>query len=67
MIKKSRDSSVGIATGYGMDGRGLGVRLPAAARDFSLHHSVHAGTETRPDSYIMGTGSYFRRSKAAGA
>jgi hypothetical protein len=25
--KKSRDSAVGIATGYGLDGRGVGVRV----------------------------------------
>jgi hypothetical protein len=27
--------SVGIATGYGMDGRGVGVRVPVGARSFS--------------------------------
>jgi hypothetical protein len=28
MLKKSRDSAVGIATGYGLDDRGVGVRVP---------------------------------------
>jgi hypothetical protein len=31
----SRDSVVGIATGYGLDGRGVGVRVPVEARFFS--------------------------------
>jgi hypothetical protein len=31
----SRDSSVGIATGYGLDNRGVGVRVPEGARNFS--------------------------------
>jgi hypothetical protein len=31
----SRDSSVGIATGYGLDGRRVGVRVPVGARIFS--------------------------------
>jgi hypothetical protein len=32
---KSRDSSVGIATSYGLDDRGVGVRVPVASRIFS--------------------------------
>jgi hypothetical protein len=35
LIHKSRDSSVGIATGYGLDDRGVGVRVPVGARFFS--------------------------------
>jgi hypothetical protein len=31
MQKESRDSSVGIATAYGLDGRGVGVRIPVGA------------------------------------
>jgi hypothetical protein len=31
----SRDSSVGIATSYGLDDRGVGVRVPVGARIFS--------------------------------
>jgi hypothetical protein len=30
----SRDSAVGVATGYGLDGRGVGVRVPVYARLF---------------------------------
>jgi hypothetical protein len=30
-----RDSVVGIATGYGLDGRGVGVRVPVGLRIFT--------------------------------
>jgi hypothetical protein len=42
---KSRDSSVGIAQGYGLDGRDSRVRFPAGAGKFSLHHRVKTGSE----------------------
>jgi hypothetical protein len=45
------DSSVGIATGYALDGRGTGVRFPAGVRDFSLLQSCGA----HPASYPMST------------
>jgi hypothetical protein len=35
----SRDSAVGIATGYGLDSRRLGVRVPAGPRFFFLPRS----------------------------
>jgi hypothetical protein len=35
MKKRSRDSVVGIATGYGLDDRGVGVRVPVGSRFFS--------------------------------
>jgi hypothetical protein len=31
---RSRDSVVGIATGYGLDYKGVGVRVPAGSRIF---------------------------------
>jgi hypothetical protein len=31
----SRDSAVGIAIGYGMDDRGVGVRVPVRSRIFT--------------------------------
>jgi hypothetical protein len=40
ILVKSRDSSVGIALGYGLDDRGSGVRFPAGAWNFPLHHRV---------------------------
>jgi hypothetical protein len=42
----SRDSSVGIATDYGMDGR---IRFPVRAGDFSLLHSVQTGPGVKED------------------
>jgi hypothetical protein len=51
----SRDSSVGIALGYGLDDRGSKVRFPAGAGNFSLHHHVQNGSGAHPDSYSMGT------------
>jgi hypothetical protein len=32
---RSRDSAVGIATGYGLNDRGVGVRVPVGSRIFS--------------------------------
>jgi hypothetical protein len=39
----SRDSSVGIALGYGLDDWGPRVRFPTGAGNFSLHHRVQNG------------------------
>jgi hypothetical protein len=61
VTRKSRDSSVGIALGYGLDDRGSGVRFPVGVENFSLHHSVH------PVSYSTCTGGSFPGEKAAGA
>jgi hypothetical protein len=66
-LYKSRDSSVGIALGYGLDDRGSGVRFPAGAGNFSLHHRVQNGSGAHPASYTMGTGRSFPGGKAAGA
>jgi hypothetical protein len=35
-IYSRRDSALGIATGYGLDGRGVGVRVPVGARIFTF-------------------------------
>jgi hypothetical protein len=64
---ESRDSSVGIALGYGMDDRGSRVRFPAGAGNFSLHHRVQNGSGAHPASYPMGTRGSFPGDKAAGA
>jgi hypothetical protein len=58
---------VGIALGYGLDGRGFRVRFPAGAGNFSLHHRVQNGSGAHPVSYPMGTRSCFPGGKAAGA
>jgi hypothetical protein len=49
----SRDSSVGIATGYGLDDRGS---ISGKGRGFSLFNSVHTGSGAHTASYPMGTG-----------
>jgi hypothetical protein len=59
--QRSRDSVVGIATSYGLDDQGVGVRVPVGSRIFS--------SSDRPDqtSYPMGTVGSFPGGKAAGA
>jgi hypothetical protein len=57
----------GVALGYGLDDRGSGVRFPAGAGTFSLHHRIQNGPGAHPVSHPMGTRGSFPRSKAAGA
>jgi hypothetical protein len=64
---ESRDSSVGIATDYGLDDRMFGVQIPAGAENFSLPHRVQTGFGVHPSSYPMGTRGSFPGSKATGA
>jgi hypothetical protein len=66
-VWKLLDSSVGIALGYGLDDRGSGVRFPAGAGNFSLHHRVQNGSGAHPASYPMGTRGSFPGNKEAGA
>jgi hypothetical protein len=51
----SRDSSVGIATGYGMDGREVGVRVPTGS-EISLLHVVQMalGSTHPPIQWVPG-------------
>jgi hypothetical protein len=65
--RKSRDSPVGIALGYGLDDRGSRVRFLAGAGNFSLHHRVQNGSGAHPASYPMGTRGSFPGGKADGA
>jgi hypothetical protein len=53
LFTRSRDSAVGIATGYGLDGRGVGVRLPVGPR-FSLLRVVQTGSGAHPASWCRG-------------
>jgi hypothetical protein len=66
MLYKSRDSSVDIALGYGLNDRGSRVRFPAGAGNFSLHHRVQNGSGAHPASYPRGTGSLSLRVKRPG-
>jgi hypothetical protein len=67
LLSTSRDSSVGIALGYGLDDRGSRVRFPARAGNFSLHHRVQNGPGAHPASYPMSTRGSFPGGKATGA
>jgi hypothetical protein len=64
---ESRDSSVGIALGYGLDDRGSRARFPAGDGNFSLHHRVQNGSGAHPASYPMGTRGPLLGGKAAGS
>jgi hypothetical protein len=66
VTSKSRDSSVSIALGYGLDDPGYKVRFPAGAGNFSLHHRVQNGSGAHPASYPMGTRGSFPGGKSAG-
>jgi hypothetical protein len=50
------DSSVGIATDYRLNSRGIWVRFSAGARDFSFLYIVQRGPEAHPGSFPMSTG-----------
>jgi hypothetical protein len=61
---RSRDSSVDITTGYGLEGRGS---ILDRSKIFSVIHSVQTGTKTRPACYPVDPGDSFPGGKAAGA
>jgi hypothetical protein len=63
----SRDSSVGIATGYGLDDWMIGIRFPAGSGNFSLQHRVQTDSGVLPGSCPMGNGGCFPGGKEAGA
>jgi hypothetical protein len=56
---KSRDNSVSIALGYGLDNRGSRVRFSAGAWNFSFHHRVQNGSVAHSAFYPMCTGGSF--------
>jgi hypothetical protein len=64
---RSRDSSVALALGYGLDDRGSRVRFQARAGNFSLHHRIQNGSGAHPASYPMGTRGSFSGCKVAEA
>jgi hypothetical protein len=63
---KSRNSSVGIDTGYGLDDQMIGVRFSTGVGNFSLRRHVRTGTGAYPASYPVGTGVISLWGKAAG-
>jgi hypothetical protein len=65
IIYRSRDSAVGIATGYGLDDRGVGVRVPVGSRSFSSPRRPDRSA-AHPASYPMCTRGFFPGGKAAG-
>jgi hypothetical protein len=66
MALRSEDSVVGIANDYGLDRRGVGVRVPVR-QEFSVLHLVQTCSGVYPTSYPMDTRVSFRGGKAAGA
>jgi hypothetical protein len=62
----SRNSTVGIATSYRLDGRGVGVRVPVG-QDISPLYVVKTNSGAHPTFYPMGTGASFPDCKAAEA
>jgi hypothetical protein len=58
--------SVGIATGYGLDDGGVGVRVPVGSRIFSSPRRTDR-SGAHPASYPVGTGGSFPGGKAAKA
>jgi hypothetical protein len=60
----SRVSSGNIVCDYGLDDRAIGVRSPAAAKDFFSSLFIQTGSGAHPDSCTMGTGGPFPGAKA---
>jgi hypothetical protein len=63
---RSRDNAVGIATGYGLDGRGVGVRVPVGGRFLSPPQRPDQ-LWSPPSLLSSGYRRLFPRGKAAGA
>jgi hypothetical protein len=57
-LYKSRDRSVGLATGYELEDRMIGVRFLPEAGNFSLHHRVQTGSGVHSAAYTTGTGGF---------
>jgi hypothetical protein len=50
----SQDSVAGIATGYGLDGQGVGVRVPVGSKDFSTSSRSALGATEPPIQWVLG-------------
>jgi hypothetical protein len=62
----SRDTAVGIATGYWLDDRGIGFRVPVGSRIFTSPCRPNRLWGPPPTSYPMGTGGSFPGVKRPG-
>jgi hypothetical protein len=62
----SRDSSVGIATSYGLYDRGVGVRVPVGSRFFLFSMSSRPALGPTQATYPMDTGGFFPGVKRPG-
>jgi hypothetical protein len=54
-VARSRDSAVGIATGYGLDDWGVGVRRPVGSRICSTSSRSSLGSTQLPTQWALGT------------
>jgi hypothetical protein len=64
---RSRDRAVGIAAGYGLDDRGVGVPSPGRVKNFLFSTSSRQALgHTHTASYPKGTVGSLPRVKAAG-
>jgi hypothetical protein len=61
---KSWDSSVGIATDYGLDDRMIWILIPAGIWNFSLRHRVQTASGAHPASGALSLGVKRPRRKA---
>jgi hypothetical protein len=66
LLMRSLDSSVGIATSYGLDDRGVGVRVPVGSRIFSSPRRPNQLWDS-PNLLSNGYRGLFSGAKAAGA
>jgi hypothetical protein len=66
VLPLTRDSVVGIATGYGLDNRGSEFESQWG-QEFSVLHLIQTGSGVHPTSCPMGTGGSFLAGKVAGA
>jgi hypothetical protein len=53
--ERTTSREAGIAAGLELNGRGIGVRFPAGAKDFSPLYSVQTGSVSHPAFYTMAT------------
>jgi hypothetical protein len=63
--QSDQESAVGVATGYGLDGRGIGGRVPVGVK-FSSLHVIQTGSGAHSASNPMGTGGSFHGVKRPG-